>query len=58
MRGIQHNYDPYLQVRARLNQLHAIGHPTDKCELIVMGGTFPSEDLDYQEYVVILAHLL
>ncbi len=52
MRGIQHNYDPYKQVRARLNQLHAIGHPTDKCELIVMGGTFPSEDLDYQEYVV------
>lgn len=52
MRGIQHNYDPYLQVQARLNQLHAIGHPTDKCELIIMGGTFPSEDLDYQEYVV------
>lgn len=52
MRGIQHNYDPYLQVRARLTQLHAIGHPTDKCELIIMGGTFPSEDLDYQEYVV------
>jgi elongator complex protein 3 len=52
MRGIQHNYDPYLQVRARLTQLQAIGHPTDKCELILMGGTFPSEDLDYQEYVV------
>jgi len=52
MRGIQYNYDPYLQVEARLNQLHAIGHSTDKCELILMGGTFPSEDLDYQEYVV------
>lgn len=52
MRGIQHNYDPYKQVQSRLNQLHAIGHPTDKCELIIMGGTFPSEDLDYQEYVI------
>lgn len=52
MRGIQYNYDPYLQVQARLNQLHAIGHLTDKCELIIMGGTFPSQDLDYQEYVV------
>ncbi len=52
MRGIQHNYDPYLQVQARLTQLRAIGHPTDKCELILMGGTFPSEDITYQEYVV------
>lgn len=52
MRGMQYKYDPYKQVEARLNQLHAIGHPTDKCELIIMGGTFPSEDLDYQEYVV------
>jgi len=52
MRGIQHDYNPYEQVHARLAQLHAIGHPTDKCELILMGGTFPSEDLDYQEYVV------
>jgi elongator complex protein 3 len=52
MRAIQYNYDPHDQVHARLNQLHAIGHPTDKCELILMGGTLPSEDLDYQEYVV------
>ncbi len=52
MRGIQYNYDPFLQVHSRLSQLHAIGHPTDKCELIIMGGTFPSEDSDYQEYVV------
>jgi elongator complex protein 3 len=52
MRAIQHAYDPYAQVRARLSQLHAIGHPTDKCELVLMGGTFPSEDVDYQEYVV------
>lgn len=52
MRAIQHAYDPYAQVHARLAQLHAIGHPTDKCELILMGGTFPSENADYQEYVV------
>lgn len=52
MRGIQCAYDPHAQVRARLDQLRAIGHPTDKCELIIMGGTFPSQDLDYQEYVI------
>lgn len=52
MRGIQFEYNPYLQVQARLAQLRAIGHPTDKCELIIMGGTFPSQDLDYQEYVI------
>ena len=26
MRGMQNNYDPYLQVRTRLNQLEVIGH--------------------------------
>ncbi|MBU7014158.1 MAG: tRNA uridine(34) 5-carboxymethylaminomethyl modification radical SAM/GNAT enzyme Elp3 [Theionarchaea archaeon] len=52
MRAIQHAYDPYAQVQARLAQLRSIGHSTDKCELILMGGTFPSEDIDYQEYVV------
>lgn len=40
LRAIRTNYDPHLQVTNRLKQLKAIGHPTDKCELIVMGGTF------------------
>jgi elongator complex protein 3 len=50
MRAIQNRYHPFLQVYRRIEQLQAIGHPTDKLELIVMGGTFPSQDLDYQEY--------
>jgi elongator complex protein 3 len=50
MRAIQNQYHPFLQVYRRIEQLQAIGHPTDKVELIVMGGTFPSQDLDYQEY--------
>lgn len=40
LRAIRNNYDPYLQVTNRLKQFHAIGHATDKCELIIMGGTF------------------
>lgn len=52
MRGAQCNYDPYLQVRHRLEQISAIGHPIGKVELIVMGGTFTSRDLSYQEYFI------
>ncbi len=48
MRGNQNNYDPYLQVRSRINQLTAIGHHVDKIELIVMGGTFPATPPEYQ----------
>jgi elongator complex protein 3 len=51
-RGIQHEFDPYKQVRGRLDQLQQIGHPIDKAELIVMGGTFTARPLDYQEWFV------
>jgi elongator complex protein 3 len=40
MRAIRNNYDPHKQVTNRLKQLRLTGHPTDKCELIIMGGTF------------------
>ncbi len=42
------NYDPYDQTRARLDSFKAMGHPTDKIELIIMGGTFFSYPLDFQ----------
>ncbi len=45
-------FDPYRQVKERLRQLELIGHPTDKIELIIMGGTFPSEDPDFQRNFV------
>ena len=52
MRAIQHGYDPYLQVKARLRQLEEIGHPVDKVDLIVMGGTITSRPLGYQTWFV------
>ena len=52
MRGIQNEFDPYRQVSHRIGQLEAIGHTVDKVELIVMGGTFPSMPMDYQERFV------
>ena len=51
-RGIRHDFDPYLQVAGRLEQLTQIGHPVDKAELIVMGGSFTSRSLCYQEWFV------
>ncbi|NWG11504.1 tRNA uridine(34) 5-carboxymethylaminomethyl modification radical SAM/GNAT enzyme Elp3 [Candidatus Bathyarchaeota archaeon] len=52
MRGSQNKFDPYLQVKSRIGQLHAIGHNVDKIELIIMGGTFPATPLDYQRWFV------
>ncbi len=52
MRGSQNNYDPYNQVRSRIEQLTAIGHKVDKIELIIMGGTLPSTPLEYQTWFI------
>lgn len=49
MRALENEYDPFLQVQSRLAQLHAMGHPVDKVELIVVGGTFPFLPRAYQE---------
>jgi len=39
-RAIANKYDPYLMTRNRIEQLERNGHPTEKLEIIVMGGTF------------------
>ncbi len=49
MRALQHEFDPYAQVRSRLDTLKALGHPTDKIEMLVLGGTWSSYKRDYQE---------
>ena len=52
LRAVEHNYHPYKQVAARIRQLRIIGHPVDKAELIVMGGTFTARDTSYQQWFV------
>jgi len=52
MRGLEHKFDPYDQVCSRLDQLEAVGHPTDKIELLILGGTWSSYRRDYQEWFV------
>jgi elongator complex protein 3 len=51
-RGLQHHFDPYDQVRSRLEALEAVGHPTDKIELLILGGTWSAYRRDYQEWFV------
>ncbi len=48
-RAIQHGFDAQAQVAARLAQYTRNGHPTDKVDLIVMGGTFTARTREYQE---------
>lgn len=49
----EHNFfDPYLQVHTRLRALTQMGHPTDKVELIVLGGTWTDYPRPYQLWFV------
>jgi elongator complex protein 3 len=52
MRALHHQFDPYDQVVARLEALQAVGHPTDKIELLILGGTWSAYRRDYQEWFV------
>jgi elongator complex protein 3 len=52
MRAVEHQFDPYAQVRARIEQLESLGHPTDKIELLILGGTWTSYKREYQEWFV------
>jgi len=45
-------FDPYLQVKKRLEMLKAEGHPTDKIELRVVGGTWSYYPKKYQNWFI------
>ena len=47
-RAAANRFDPYLQTWNRLQAFRAIGHPTDKIELIVLGGTWSFYPEPYQ----------
>jgi len=48
MRAMSLDFDPYEQVLNRLGVLNKMGHPTDKIELIILGGTFLQYEEKYQ----------
>ena len=49
LRARANNFDSAMQVKDRLNQFTIGGHPTSKCEIIVMGGTFLQMDENYKQ---------
>jgi elongator complex protein 3 (tRNA carboxymethyluridine synthase) len=51
-RAIEHNFDPYQQVKSRIEQFHIMGHTVDKVELIIFGGTITCYPKDYLEWFV------
>lgn len=52
MRAVLCEFDPYRQVKTRLKSLQATGHPTDKIELIIMGGTWSYFPKQYQTWFI------
>jgi len=48
MRAMCLNYDAFKQVQARIESFKVMKHPTDKIELIILGGTFLSYPKKYQ----------
>ncbi len=52
-RAAEHQFDPWRQTLARLRSFHRTGHPVDKVELIVLGGTWSSYPEGYQVWFLL-----
>lgn len=46
------HYDPYLQVKKRVEMLEQEGHPTDKIELRIIGGTWSFYPKKYKDWYI------
>ena len=51
-RAFQNNFDPFLQVSSRIQSYEAVGHPTDKIELLILGGSWTSYSWEYQQHFI------
>lgn len=51
-RALRHSFDPYQQTRSRLAALHNTGHPTDKVELLILGGTWGAYSHSYGAWFI------
>ena len=49
MRALALSFNPYEQVKNRLKVLNIMNHPTDKIELIILGGTFLQYSKEYAD---------
>lgn len=51
-RAEQNSFDPYLQTYSRLASYYNTGHPTDKIEIIILGGTWSFYPESYQIWFI------
>lgn len=51
-RGVENQFDPYRQVSSRLKALYDVGHPIDKIELLILGGSWDAYPPHYREWFV------
>ena len=51
-RAVEHHFDPFDQVASRMQALAEVGHPTDKIELLILGGTWSAYRRDYQQWFI------
>ncbi len=51
-RAYQNEFDPFRQVQSRILAYEAVGHPTDKIELLVLGGSWTSYAPEYREWFI------
>lgn len=51
-RALMNRFSPYFQVSNRLKALKNIGHPTDKIELLILGGTWSYYPKKYQIWFI------
>jgi elongator complex protein 3 len=52
-RALMNDFDPYMQITNRIKALEMNGHPVDKIEMIVIGGTWSFYHPNYQEEFLI-----
>lgn len=52
-RAIEHQFDPYDQVKSRIDQFYSMGHNVDKVELIIFGGTLTAYPKEYLENFIV-----
>lgn len=51
-RAARWEFDPFGQTLGRLTDLQNTGHPVDKVDFIIQGGTFTARDIEYQRWFV------
>ena len=51
-RAIEHKFNPYQQVKSRIEQFTIMGHDVDKVELIIFGGTITAYPEEYLEWFI------